>query len=156
MLLLTFPLKTLNTVEKSIQPVQVNVLIYMCLLTTIALLFCSTVILKILWLIRMCSLAHWSYIIGNSLSSGDPSVCLMLSSGMFLILTVGTMVPAFLFPRFKCIATALTIPPQLHMVSLLHRNVTQRVQNETVRKFVKAYSVVTLISTIWTALSLYL
>lgn len=129
-------------------------IINMCLLTTIAVVICSTVLLKILWLVRMGTLAHWSYIVGNALYPRDATGSLVLSASVFSFITLGTLVPTFLFPRFKFVATAMSIPPQLHMLMLLHRNVSARFENDAVTKSVQAYTAITLISTVWTILSL--
>lgn len=132
-----------------------NIIVNMCILTTLFIVVCSTVVLKLLWLIRMGTLAHWSFIIGKALSPKDtPGHALLLGGAMFCFITLGTLMPTFLCPRLKFIATALTIPPQFHMILLLYKNITRRVENETVLKTVQAYTVASSISMIWTIVSL--
>lgn len=77
-----------------------------------------------------------------------------MSASVFSFIAVGTLVPAFIFPRYKFVATALSIPPQIHMLLMLHRHVSSRFENDTVTKSVQAYTAVTLISTLWTIISL--
>lgn len=131
-----------------------NLLLKMCLVTTILVVACSTIILKFLWLARIGSLAHWSYLIGNALYPTDPSGSLILSASVFGFIALGTVVPTFLFPRYKFVATALSVPPQIHMLLLLHRNVTRRFENDAIGKSVQVYTAVTLVSTLWTIFSL--
>lgn len=127
----------------------------MCVLSAVAILVCSTIILKLLWIIKIGTLAHWSYIIGSAIYPEDTHGNLILSSSLFAFILIGSILPAFLCPRLKFLATALSIPPQIHMFLLLQRNVAARLKNETVGKTIKAYTAITLISTLWTIVTLW-
>lgn len=126
----------------------------MCIISSVMLVVCDTWIIKVLWLARLGSLAHWSFVIGSAVYPENFNGCLILSGSVFSFIVIGTFVPGFLFPRIKLVATALSIPPQLHMLMLLHRNVTSQIANETITKSFRAYTAFTLISTIWTITSL--
>lgn len=114
----------------------------------------SAFLFNVLWLARMGTIAHWSYLIGTAVYPRDTSGGMMLSASIFGFLTIGTLIPACLFPKVKLFATALSVPPQLHMLFLLHKHVTRRFDNDTVTKSVQAYTAVTLISTLWTIYTL--
>lgn len=126
----------------------------MCILTSLALLVCSTIVLKVLWLIRIGTLAHWSYVIGSAVYPQDIKESIIFSVGVFGFIVIGTFVPAFLFPRIKFVATALSIPPQIHMLMILHRNIASRIENRTLGKTIQAYAAMSLLSMVWTIVSL--
>lgn len=125
----------------------------MCILTTIVVLLCSTVLFKLLWIIRMGSLAHWSYIIGSTVYPKDINATLTLTAGLFGFIVLGSFLPGFICPRLKFVVTALSIPPQAHMLVLLNRNLAARINNESVTKSIRIYSALTLISTVWTIIT---
>lgn len=132
----------------------INMKIAMCILSTVVVLLCSTVVLKLLWIVRMGTLAHWSYIVGSSLYPKDVHGTIVFSLALFSFILIGNIIPTFLCPRVKFVATALSIPPQVHMLLLLNRNLAARLDNQNVTKTVRAYTAVTLISTFWTILSI--
>lgn len=128
--------------------------IVMCVLSTVVVLFCSTAVLKLLWIVRLSTLAHWSYIVGSSIYPKDVHGTIVFSIGLFSFILIGNILPTFLCPRVKFVATAMSIPPQVHMLLLLNRNLVAPLDNQNVTKTVRAYAAVTLISTLWTILSI--
>lgn len=127
----------------------------MCILSAIGIAVCSTFVLKILWIIKMGTLAHWSFIVGSAVYPEDMHGNLVLSTSLFAFILFGSIIPAFLCPKLKFVATALSIPPQIHMFLLLQRNVSARLKSKTVSNTIKGYTAVTLISTLCTIYSLW-
>lgn len=120
----------------------------------------STVLLNVLWILRTGALAHWSYIVGTAaypMYAGENTdfTGLLVAGGLFCFITVGTLIPSFIFPRLGCLATIMTIPPQIHMVVLLHRHVRPRIENENVQKSVQIYTIITLATTAWSIFSVF-
>lgn len=123
-------------------------------LLTIALFVLVTFVLKILWVVRMGTLAHWSYLIGFALYPSDASKSILLTLFLFAFIALGSLLPSVLFPRIKFVATAMSVPAQLHMLFLLNRQVSRRLNNDTVTKSVQAYTIMALLSTVWTIVTL--
>lgn len=124
------------------------------IVSSIIIILCSTVILKILWFVRIGTLAHWSYVVGSSIYPKDLHGAMVFSACLFSFILLGNLIPTFLCPRIKFYATAMSLPPQVHMLLLLNRSLATRINNETVTKTIRAYTAVTLIGTAWTILAL--
>lgn len=107
----------------------------------------TSIIFNFLWYIRIGSLAHWSYLIGVTLY---PSNGPKLSLAVFALLMCSSFIPGDIFPRLKLLVTLLTIPPQVHELLILNRSIATTVDNEKVTTFIRFYTVMSIVSTLWT------
>lgn len=118
------------------------------------------IILNFLWLFRIGTLAHWSYLVGVAIYPENAKCSMRLSASLFLFISIGSFIPHFLCPRLKNIALALSIPPQLHMLLLvnkLHTTLQNYVSStKTITTIVRIYSLTTLTSAMWTIFNIFL
>lgn len=121
------------------------------ILSTAVILLCSSMITKVLGVVRLITLAHWSYVVGYSIYTEDVHGRIVFSVILFSFIFIGSLLPTFISPKLKVVATALSIPPQLHMLYLL--NEISSVGDNLIKP-VRIYTAVTLISSIWTIISI--
>lgn len=117
----------------------------------------ASIFFKTFWILRFGCLVHWSFLIGNYLYPNDTKNSILVTASLSTFVLLGSFIPKFLFPRLKSIATAFSIPPQLHMLVILnkmHKNVSDKIENATLSKTIHAYAGLTLICTVWTVVSL--
>lgn len=107
-----------------------------------------------LWLFRIGTLAHWSYLVGISMYPENAKYSMWLSAALFLSISIGSFIPQFMFPRLKNISLALSVPPQLHMLFLLNKinkSLDRYVSSaRTITTVFRVYTVTTLASAMWT------
>lgn len=114
-----------------------------------------TLAFNVLLFARIGCLAHWSYVIGSAVYPTDNHRKLQLSGGIFGFIFLSALIPGYFFPRIKLAATALSIPPQIHMLVLLQKSVrATRIENSTVLKAVWGYTALTVVSAAWSIYSL--
>lgn len=116
--------------------------------------------LNFLWLFRIGSLAHWSYLVGVAVYPENAKYSMRLSASLFLFISIGSFIPHFLCPRLKNIAMMFSIPPQLHMLLLLNKlseSLEKYVSStKTITTIVRIYTLTTLTSVIWTIFNIFL
>lgn len=116
-------------------------------------------LLNFLWLFRIGTLAHWSYLVGVAIYPENTKYSMLLSASLFLFISIGSFMPYFLCPRLKKTALALSIPPQLHMLLLLnklHKTLQCYVlSTRTVTTIVRIYTLTTLASVMWTIFNIF-
>lgn len=129
--------------------------------TAALVLFTAYIIIHFLWLFRLGTLAHWSYLVGVTTYPENSKYSMWLSASLFLFISIGSLIPHFLCPRLKNLALALSIPPQLHMLLLLnklHKNLEEYFSStKTITTtIVRIYTLTTLTSAVWTIFSIFL
>lgn len=124
-----------------------------------------TTVLKILWFFRLICLAHWSYIIANQAYPQNSKQSFLITTSLFSIFFISSLLPHFYFPQLSNFATAITILPQIHMLTLLlraygninkprrQRDESSHLGNENLKKIVCVYAGLTAVSIAWTMLS---
>lgn len=117
-------------------------------------------IVNFLWVLRLGTLAHWSYLVGVTMYPKDSKHSMWLSASLFLFISIGSFIPNFLCPRLKNFALALSVPPQLHMLLLLNK-VHKTLDNyflssKTITTIVRIYTLTTLGSAMWTIFNIFL
>lgn len=125
----------------------------MVIISTVLSFIISCYFIKMLWIIRLGSLAHWSYLIGSVIYPNNPHNNAILSCTIFGFILIGAWLPKFLCPRVKFVATALSIFPQIHLLLLLHKTVG-KIENQQFHKAIKGYSAITIGSMFWTIFTL--
>lgn len=128
--------------------------------TAALLLLLIYLLLNFLWLFRIGTLAHWSYLVGVAIYPDNSKNSMWLSASLFLFISIGSFIPHFLCPRLKNIVLALSVPPQLHMLLLLNK-LHKTLQNyfsstKTVTAIVRIYTLTTLASAMWTIYNIFL
>lgn len=128
--------------------------------TAALLLLFMYLVINFLWLFRIGTLAHWSYLVGVAIYPENSKNSMWLSASLFLFISIGSFIPRFLCPQLKNIALALSVPPQLHMLLLLNK-LHKTLQNyfsstETVTSIVRIYTLTTLASAMWTIFNIFL
>lgn len=122
--------------------------------TAALLLLSMYFIINFLWLFRIGTLAHWSYLVGVAIYPENAIYSMRLSASLFLFISISSCIPHFLCPRLKNIALILSIPPQLHMLLLLnklHKTLATYVSStKTITTIVRIYTLTTLASAMWT------
>lgn len=118
------------------------------------------IVLNFLWIFRIGTLAHWSYLVGVSIYPENARYSMWLSASLFLFISIGSFIPQFLFPRLKNVALALSVPPQLHMLYLLN-NLNQNLENyassaKPITTIIKMYTVTTFASAMWTLYNIFM
>lgn len=125
-------------------------------ITVIAFLILGTLVIKLIWIFRMGSLIHWSYLVGRYAYPEDLKKSVILSCSLVSFILIGSCLPRFFCPKLRNMVAILSIPPQLHMLMILnaiHRNIKNVTNNEMLTKSVRIYTGLTLISAVWTVVS---
>lgn len=128
--------------------------------TAALLLLSMYLIINFLWLFRIGSLAHWSYLVGVTIYPENAKYSMRLSASLFLFISLGSFIPQFLCPRLKNISLMLSIPPQLHLLLLLNKlqKTLERYvsSTKTIATIVRIYTLTTLTSVLWTIFNIFL
>lgn len=107
----------------------------------------GTIAFNFLCVLRFATLAHYSYFIGNYIY---PERCYKAGFVVFCVIVASALIPGFLFPRLKLLTTALSLPPQLHLLVILNQTIATNISNESVVKSVRIYTISTLLTMAWT------
>lgn len=122
-------------------------------LSVLLFLICNKILLRLFRFLRLLALGYWSYMMGAYVFPKDiaGNEHLAFSTCLFAFIVLGTLMPPYMFPRLRFLATVLSIPPQIHLLILINRNLSP-VENEIVQNALQCFTCITLASTVWSVL----
>lgn len=127
-----------------------------CLLAVSTFIYLSHVFYKIIWLIRLATLAHWCFLLYSYPQSPHPTN--KYSVVCFVSLLTAAIIPSIFCLSLRNYVTILSMLPQLHLLLLLY-NVHSNINNRStailtpLMKTLNLYTAVSLVSVIWTVIN---
>lgn len=129
-----------------------------CLIAASTFMFLSHIFYRIIWLIRLATLAHWCYLLCNYSYPQNPDTTHKYSGVFFISLLAAGVIPSIYYPSLRNYVTILSMLPQLHLLLLL-RNVHCNINHRStailppLMKTLHVYTAVSLVSVVWTVIN---
>lgn len=128
-----------------------------CLVTVTTFIFLSQIFYKIIWFIRLATLAHWCYLLCNYSNPQNPHATHKYSGIIFFSLLISGIIPSIYYPSLRNYVTILSMLPQLHLLLLLH-DVHCNIHRSTailtpLMKTLNLYTALSLVSVVWTVIN---
>lgn len=129
-----------------------------CLIAVSTFIFLSHIFYRIIWFIRLATLAHWCYLLCNYSFPENPHTTHKYSGLFFILLLTAGVIPSFFYPSLRNYVTILSMLPQLHLLLLLH-NVHCNINHRPTAiltpliKTLNVYTAVSLVSVVWTVVN---
>lgn len=129
-----------------------------CLVAAGTFIFLSHIFYRIIWFIRLATLAHWCCLMGNYTYPENPFTSYKYGAIFFVSLLVAVFIPSIYCPPLRNISTILSLLPQLHLLLLLHDvhcNIHRRSSAilQPLMKTLNLYTAVSLVSVVWTVIN---